>query len=603
MKQDKAAADDAAEKHTKTEPAPTEENSKEIEEIETVEKTQPDADATDQPKGIKKFLRFKLGRKGWLIVLAVAALLGGLFAAPQTRYAILGTFLQESFSIVVVDAKTNKPVSSADVVIGGSKAVTDNKGRATIKAKVGTKTIAVSKKYYKSNNVEALIPVSQKNGPYKITLQATGRQVPIVVIHKITGKPVVNAVVQAADTDAKTDKDGKAVIVLPADKAEVPASISLNGYNKLTANIKVGEQELPENTFSLTPVGKIYFLSKQSGKIDVVKTNLDGGERKIVVAGTGREDGYDTVLLASRDWKYLAFKSKRDGGEQAKLFLIETASDKLTVMDEGKANFNLVGWSEHRFVYTVVRVGVPNTQPKAQALKSYDAPSGKIATIDETEGEGSGNWDYAYNYFQSVYILDNELVYSKAWTASYYLQNRLAGKQVQLISAKPDGSSKKSVKDFAVPAGRSYYSIDLRPYGPNEIYILLPRQTENEKEVFYEYEDGKFVQKNDITLEEFHKEYPTYLESPSGKQVFWSETRDGKNTLFIGNEDAEQSKQIASLSESKPYGWYSDDYLLVSQKSSELYIMPVNGGMPLKITDYHKQGYDLRGYGKGYGGL
>ena len=31
------------------------------------------------------------------------------------------------------------------------------------------------------------------------------------------------------------------------------------------------------------------------------------------------------------------------------------------------------------------------------------------------------------------------------------------------------------------------------------------------------------------------------------------------------------------------YGWYSDDYLLVSKGASELYIMPVTGGQPLKV--------------------
>jgi hypothetical protein len=81
--------------------------------------------------------------------------------------------------------------------------------------------------------------------------------------------------------------------------------------------------------------------------------------------------------------------------------------------------------------------------------------------------------------------------------------------------------------------------------------------------------------------------------------------RDGKNALFIGDTNAGNKKQIASLSEYSPYGWYSDSYVLVSKTSSQLYIMsPTNPNEPpLKITDYYKPAQTFQGYGYGYGGL
>jgi hypothetical protein len=94
------------------------------------------------------------------------------------------------------------------------------------------------------------------------------------------------------------------------------------------------------------------------------------------------------------------------------------------------------------------------------------------------------------------------------------------------------------------------------------------------------------------------------LLSPSADQTFWSESRDGKNTLFIGDQGGQNGKQIASLSDYNTFGWFTDDYLLVSKNSSELYIMDKAGKQAaLKVSDYHKPTQNFYGYGGGYGGL
>jgi Tol biopolymer transport system component len=93
------------------------------------------------------------------------------------------------------------------------------------------------------------------------------------------------------------------------------------------------------------------------------------------------------------------------------------------------------------------------------------------------------------------------------------------------------------------------------------------------------------------------------LLSPSGSNSFWAEARDGKSALFVGDQDGKNPKQVASLSEYTSYGWFTDDYLLVSKGSSELYIMSKAGGKPQKITDYYKPSVNYQGYGGGYGGL
>jgi hypothetical protein len=136
---------------------------------------------------------------------------------------------------------------------------------------------------------------------------------------------------------------------------------------------------------------------------------------------------------------------------------------------------------------------------------------------------------------------------------------------------------------------------------PSELYIYFQSGS---SEYFYDYEAGKITQDTTLTADKFYEtSYATYLVSPSDNQTFWGDQRDGKNALFVGDEDGKNQKQIASLSGYKTYGWYTDDYLLVSKNSSELYVMSPTGGTPLKITDYYKPAISYNGYGGGYGGL
>ncbi len=548
----------------------------------------------------KRFFAAYWAKKKWTIPVTIAGLLLVLFAIPFTRYAILGLFIKGDVAITVVDSKTNSPVSSAAVTLQGSSFKTDANGKAGGQAKLGSGTLQVSKQYYQNSEQPVTVTMSKSKNEYKVSLVATGRQVPVTVTNKLTGKPLAGAVLVAANTEAKTDKNGKATIVLPTTATTQKAKITLNGYNTQEAAITVTDATIPANAFVLVPAGKLYFLSNQTGKIDVVKANLDGSDRQTVLAGTGSEDPNDTSLLASRDWKYLALLSRR-AGTNPSVYLINTATGESKPMDEGDAAFTLVGWSDHTFVFQANRNGYQNWQPKAQALKSYNAETGKLTTVDETTAEGSSQYDYGFTNFTGIYILKNELVYAKNWYSSYYT-NHLNGKSADLVSVHPDGSAKKTVKSFAIPDGQQYYAVNLSLYEPYGVYVQVPKGN-NAGNTYYEYENGALTAKPDVTDETFSKPYPTYIISPSGKYTLWTDERDGKNVLFVGDEDGEHPRQIASLSEYYQYGWYTDDYLLVSKDDSELYILPADGSTaPQKITDYYKPPISYRGYGGGYGG-
>ncbi|HSX43589.1 MAG TPA: hypothetical protein VLF59_05920 [Candidatus Saccharimonadales bacterium] len=559
-------------------------------------------------------------RKRLLSIACIIVVLGVLLAVPFTRYNILGVVLKADVTVKVVDSKSGQPVSGAQVELSGKMAETQANGEAKLHVNTGSGSLKVSKKYYTGLAKGEL--VAGKN-TFKVPLVATGHQVSIKLVDKVSGKPVSGATVTASGAKAKTNAKGMADLVIPSGATTQPATVSYTGYNDAKVTI-TADGTIAKNTFQLVPAGKLYFLSNLSGKLDVVKTDLDGSNRQTVLAGTGSEDKFSTSLLASRDWKYLALLSKRSG-TTASVYLIDTTNgDKLTTIDEGNANFTLVGWSGDRFIYKVHRNTVADGQKNQEALKSFDPTTGHTLLLDQTDGtaysntSGSHTEGYAKQYFDSVYLIGNNVVYAKDWAGNGYDYSSGNGAMVSFVSGKSaevdtigaDGSGHRVAKTFtlsgtiyanpAYPSSIYGVTVESRSYEPQSVYLAF---TDSNTTSYYEYEDGKVAGSN-LTSEEFYNApYPTYLLSPSGNSTFWADQRDGKNTLFTGDDDAKNQKTIASLSEYKPYGWFTDNYLLVSKNSSELYIMPASGGTPQKITDYYKPAINYQGYGGGYGGL
>ena len=329
---------------------------------------------------------------------------------------------------------------------------------------------------------------------------------------------------------------------------------------------------------------------------------MDGTSRQTVLAGTGKEEDSGTVLLASRDWKYLALLSRRAAGNPS-LYLIDTSNDSFTTMDEGNASFSLNGWVDGNFVYTVTRDDVQLWQYNRQAIKSFSAATKKITVLDQTTASGGGNFDYLTELIGDVYAYDSQVFYIKNWSAGFNNSSGIAGKQATFNSIKPDGSAKKPIRSFGLADGTSALDVSLEQRVENPGTIDL-KFSDGTKDNFYVFSNGQVKDNSSLSVDSFYSsDYPTYLQSPSGGNTFWTEPRDGKNTLFVGDDNGQSGKQIATLSDYNSFGWYTDNYLLVSKNSSELYAMSKDGKQVIKISDYHKPSLTYNGYGGGYGGL
>jgi hypothetical protein len=492
-----------------------------------------------------------------------------------------------------------KPVTQADVVLNGRTFKTDNKGEAVFhNVPVGEYKLKTTKKYYKETDSTYVVPILRSPDDKDIHLVATGRQVMVSVVNKITQAALAKAIVTVQGTSATTDSKGMAILVLPTGQKALKGTISLDGYNRTDAEISISEQA-NINKFSLTPSGTVFYLSKQTGKINVMKSNLDGSDPHVVVEGTGSEIDRSTVMLAARDWKYMALSAKRDNDQVGQLYLIDAKSGKLTTIDQGDADFQLVGWSNHRFIYLVNRNHKNNWDDKRQSLKSFNAETGQITTLDESSANGTNEYDAQAETIQTPYILEGKVVYAKAWWSPNNILT--TDKKSAIMAVNPDGSQKQRTKEFAM---QRYIGIEAKLYEPQGIYYKV--STDGDSTSYYEYESGAVRSIPDMGEKFYNTFYPTYLISPNSKATFWYEPRDGKNALLVGDKDGKNSKELANQSDYTAYGWYGDDYVLLSKGGSELYIASADktssDNQPLKITNYHKPSIDFPGYGYGYGG-
>lgn len=534
--------------------------------------------------------------------LVVAGLLLALLV-PVSRYTILGLVLNQSVNVELADSSTSQAITEATVRIDNQTATTDTTGRATIKhVHLGLKRLEITKAYYKSYSVSLLVGGQEADQFEQFHLVATGRPTSILVLNTIGGAPIAGALVSAQGSKARTDKNGAATLILPIGTSTTSISISKEGFNNssgtLTASTSITERT---RSYNLTPSGKIYFLSNQSGKIDVAKANLDGTDRQTVIAGTGYESS-NTVLLASQDWKYLALYAQRKADSGPEIDLIDTSNDTLSNIDEGNATFTLVGWAGDNLIYRVDRNGYQLWQSGRQVLKSFDAASGTLTVLAQTTAAGSSFYDYIGQDFSGVFIFGDKILYSLYWD-TIGNEWQLSNKQATITSVNADGSSSKLIKEFSLEfdnryGGATNFSIDVRPFDkPNSLVIKLSvflsyayDGVGGTKTQYYEYNDGTMMVAPDMTDTIFYSgNYPAYLLSPSGHQTFWANYADGKNSLFVGDQNGGAAKAIINTDNYAAYGWFTDNYLLASKDSSELYIMDADGtGQPLKVTDYYK---------------
>lgn len=572
------------------------------------ENEQPEIEETHAPEthlsvAKKNSFKERMGRffgskKGKVVsvLIALVVIAGVIYAIPTSRYAIAGSFIKRNVHIAVTDSTTQKPVSDVELVLGSFTAKTDANGVADMSnVPAGEYTLRVTKAYYTDMNQTYEVPVFGEAKEVKASLVATGRQVVVSVTNKITKAALMGATISVGGITSVTNDKGVATMVLPADKDTFDGKVTRDGYNEATVKVKASDQA-DVNVFTATPSGSLFYLSKKSGKIDVMKSNLDGSGATVIVKGTGSESDNDTRIYPSSDWRYLMLSARRDTSLKGQLYLIDTKTNSLSLVDKGSdSSFSPVGWSDQTFVYSIYRNSKRDWESGRYAIKSYDVNTSKIVSIAESQGSGT-QVRYEHERLDWPLLIDGKLAYSISWERGEWMYSKTTKKNA-VVTVNVDGTNKLKIKEFSI---NGYGNVALRYMSPVKFSIQVSSYNKNNE--YFQYNSGVVSVLNTTDDTYWETSYPTRRTSPNGEKTLWYEARDGKNAIFVGDRIGEQAKEIASESDYLAHGWFGDDYILLTKNSSELYIAAVNktgDGMttPIKVANYHK----APGYW-GYGG-
>ena len=419
------------------------------------------------------------------------------------------------------------------------------------------------------------MPILKQKEPAVVHIKATGRQVPVKVINAITKAPITEATITALGTDTKTDAKGEAIIVLPADRQKVPAGVSAASFVKLNKDITVAETVVAENTFELVPEGYVYFLSNQDGTIDVVRAKVDGSGREVIIKGTGREQAYNTQMVASYDWRYIALLSRRDGGRTPKLFVIDTTTRTMQTVDSDEVDFNIGGWVGTTFAYQT-SVYAANTQ-SSQVIKTYDAATRKSAVLAKSasaQADGSG-----LERFGNPFITGNDVVYTRTTDGPFG-----AAATAAVMAVKITGGDSRVVKEWNTAS----YVAMLRN-GAQSVQFAVSRDIDNN---LYTYKNGTVMPLNGRTAADvYDRDIYSYVLSPSGEKATYTDMRDGRTVAYTTSSAGDDAREIGTMESGYGvYGWVSDDYI-VMLKENALYAISAKIGQgavtPLRVSGFY----------------
>jgi hypothetical protein len=316
----------------------------------------------------------------WARSITLLLLFGGIAAllvVPKTRYLVLNTAgVRSSSSVVVVDDSTQLPLKGVEVKLGEQETKTDSRGRVQFKElELGPTKLVVSRVGFEE--VQRSVIIGWGSNPFgTVALKASGVQYVIEVRDYLSDKPVEG--VEATDgveATAVSGKDGKITLTLSsAITAESTITLSRGGYR--TEQIALDADPKKTTKASLVLDRKAVFMTKQSGKYDLYKSDIDGKNRELLLPGTGAETS-NIGLAVSLDGKRAALVSTRenkrasDGSLLSTLVLIDVDEGDTVSIAEG-AQLQLIDWIGSRLIFR--QVAASSTAANRDVVVAYNSP-------------------------------------------------------------------------------------------------------------------------------------------------------------------------------------------------------------------------------------
>jgi hypothetical protein len=512
--------------------------------------------------------------KKWLFVGAGALLIAcAIVFVPTMRKQTLGVIAKKDVSFVIKEVTTGQAVGGAIVILDQQEYVTDDTGYVIARSvPAGTHAVTVSRPFYDTYTTSIAVPVIGSAKQQSILVKAQGLVTQV--------KPLQGIRVEALGSYAATNKAGMATLVLPFGTTKTQAVAT--GESVLTTATTIQPvQDSITNTIYAIPSGYVVYPTSSSGQYEVVLSNLNGEQKKVLATGALPQDASKMRVFMSPDTQYAAFYMPAVPYD--KLFIVHTKTAQVTAIPLQEGTPTLLGWLQNELLFTSQKINIPVYTPEQTALYTYNTENKELKLLDKTLAEGTSETDYAAEYFGNFYINDTTLYYEKYWKASYYYGARLANKKIVIHAyTRTNGT----VLIAAWQAGYDSFVKSVQ-VGPKKYFVYV--QQDGVKNSFWELQNQAVVESAVISAADFtNRTFPTYYVSPSGTLAVWQQQSKGKNDIFIGDEKGTSQTDFALQTDYSLYGWYSNDYVLV-HKAGSLYVVSRFGikptSTPLKISD------------------
>ncbi|HEX8227440.1 MAG TPA: hypothetical protein VF572_06245 [Candidatus Saccharimonadales bacterium] len=521
-------------------------------------------DRQHEPGALRRFFggwwHNRLARYATLLV--VLAGLGALAVMPTSRYYALNTAgVRSAASLTIVDNTTQQPLKNVAVELGQRKARTNQDGLVKLSGlELGPQALTVSQAGFAT--ISRTVTLGYGSNPLgEFTLEAVGVQFRFSLTDYLTGKSVTKAEISSGDSVAQADDKGHIVLTVGEEQARdikgVASKLTAPGYRAENITLDLGVRQ--SRTVVMVPDDPEIFISKQSGKYDLYRVDIDGKNKQLLLAGTGKEDA-DITVVPHLGGDVVALVSKRDslknqdGFPLQALTLVDVSRRSPLVLDHSE-RIQIVDWIDDKLVYVKIKAGTSAGNPERYQLMSYDFETTARVQLA------------AANNFNDVVSAQGDIYYAAS--------NNFQGGESQFVRIRPDNTGKMVLLDKT-----DIWNITRTTY--DDLTLAALQGT-------YSYRIGDTAPKKDSDKPTNVAETRFYLDAIDGKQSLWTESRDGKGVLLAYDAITGKDKVLATQSGlSYPVHWLNHRtavYRVTTPAETADYVVSLDGGAPKKITD------------------
>lgn len=544
--------------------------------------SQPNADYDSQnptpPIHRNGLIRY-FQEKGILLPVLIMILIPLVVATLVYKYDIFGLIKKQNYAIEVVDVNTRQPLVNAKVSIRGQTVVTNVHGQAIFKPiKIGDSAITISCLYYHNLQTATLIPFTNHNY-HVFGLKGMGTEVHISVINRITQNPIAAANISVDNTSVLTNNNGQAIVNLPSSQLDTAGNIVAKNYNSSSVTINTQKG----NSYSLIPLGKTYYINSYAGAVNFLESNLDGSAPRAIKTGGSTASAQNSDSLISPDAKYVAIVMP-DGSNTSNLYVYDISTGKVTSVSQSPVGITINGWtSDDTLVFTYDAVGISGDDGSGNSLCAYKATTpAKTYVLDTSTIGGFDSSTFAQQTYNSASVLsDNNVVFTKTWSGD---PDSLSSNPTTITTAPVDvdqpfntpvvQQSLNYANNYQIPPSIIYTS-------PSTLDMAF-KNSQTGQVSYFNYKGGNVNSASSSSVTDVLNKptsSPEYFLSPTKTMQMWAHVGGNQTTVYTGDKNGLNPKAIATFNNTlfSPYGWWTNNYIILDKSGSALYIMPASG--------------------------